>query len=204
MDNRKFESAASATPPTAPASPSSGYPTNGNPGTGTPATLPGEFWFHKIGEELRAIITDAGLTPSDSNLTQLLTAIRRQATESLFGMAKLATQAQTNAGSDDHTMVTPLKLKAGFAISLAANGYIVFPSFFSNLIIQWGAANFSTGGTANTFPLAFPNNVLSICFGNTGTAGLTTFISTTSNTLSAFTVKSSANTGNYFYLAIGN
>jgi hypothetical protein len=76
MDNRKFQSAASATPPTAPVSPSSGYPTNGNPGTGTPATLPGEFWFHKIGEELRAIITDAGLTPSDTDLGQVLAAIK--------------------------------------------------------------------------------------------------------------------------------
>jgi hypothetical protein len=76
MDNRKFQSAASATPPTAPVSPSSGYPTNGNPGTGTPATLPGEFWFHKIGEELRAIIADAGITPSDSDLGQVLAAIK--------------------------------------------------------------------------------------------------------------------------------
>jgi hypothetical protein len=76
MDNRKFQSAASATPPTAPVSPSSGYPTNGNPATGTPATLPGEYWFHQIGEELRTIIAAAALTPDKANLTQLLTALR--------------------------------------------------------------------------------------------------------------------------------
>jgi len=78
MDNRKFQSAASATPPSAPGSPSSGYPTNGNPGTGTPATLPGEYWFHKVGEELRTVITDAGITPSDADLGQLSRAIKTE------------------------------------------------------------------------------------------------------------------------------
>ena len=75
MDNRKFQAAASATPPSAPGSPSSGYPTNGNPGTGTPATLPGEFWFHSIGEEIRAAIVGSGQTPSAANLAQLWQAI---------------------------------------------------------------------------------------------------------------------------------
>lgn len=76
MDNRNFQSAASTTAPTSPASPSNGYPTNGNPATGTVATQPGAFWFHKIGEELRAVITGAGLTPSDSDLTQVFKAIQ--------------------------------------------------------------------------------------------------------------------------------
>jgi len=72
MDNRKFQSAASATPPSAPGSPSTGYPTNGNPGTGTPATLPGEYWFHAIGEEIRSVISVlGGLTPTHATLTQL-------------------------------------------------------------------------------------------------------------------------------------
>lgn len=73
--DRAFASGASGTPPTAPASPSIGYPTNGNAGTGTPATKPGEYWYHMITEEMRAVIAAAGLTPSQSNLTQLLQAL---------------------------------------------------------------------------------------------------------------------------------
>lgn len=73
--DRAFASGASGTPPTAPASPSIGYPTKGNAGTGTPATKPGEYWYHMITEEMRAVIAAAGLTPSLSDLTQLLQAL---------------------------------------------------------------------------------------------------------------------------------
>lgn len=80
MDNRAWLSGASATPPTAPVSPSSGYPTGGNPLTATPPTNPGAFWFHQTGEELRGVIVAAGLTPSTGALDQLLTAL-----QALFG-----------------------------------------------------------------------------------------------------------------------
>lgn len=76
MDNRSFESAASATPPSAPASPSSGYPTNGNPSLAIPATVPGDYWFHQFGEEMRNVIEDASLTPDAADLTQLSQAIQ--------------------------------------------------------------------------------------------------------------------------------
>ncbi|MCX7084297.1 MAG: hypothetical protein NTY69_02020 [Methylococcales bacterium] len=76
MENRNFQSAASATPPSAPSSPSAGYPTNGSAGSGIPATQPGAYWFHKIGEELRAIITNSGITPSDSDLSQIAKSIQ--------------------------------------------------------------------------------------------------------------------------------
>lgn len=77
MDNRVWSSGASASPPTAPASPSNGYPSSGDPQTATPATKGGAFWFHQIGEELRAVLTAAGITPSTSNNAQLLEAIQR-------------------------------------------------------------------------------------------------------------------------------
>lgn len=77
MDNRVFQVGASATPPTPPASPSNGYPTNGDPVTSMPATQPGEFWFHQIGEELRAILVAAGVVPSTGNTAQVVEAIQR-------------------------------------------------------------------------------------------------------------------------------
>lgn len=76
MDNRSFESGAGASAPTAPASPSSGYPQKGNPGTGTPATKPGPYWYHQMGEEVRSVIAAAGITPSNTDLTQLSKAIQ--------------------------------------------------------------------------------------------------------------------------------
>lgn len=76
MDNRKWQAAASATPPADEASPSSGYPTDGNTSTPTPATIPGARWFHQVGEEIRAVIAAAGLTPDSAVLTQLRDAIQ--------------------------------------------------------------------------------------------------------------------------------
>ena len=46
------------------------------------------------------------------NLTAVLANLARPSTELIAGLAKLATQAITNAGADDSTMVTPKKLKA--------------------------------------------------------------------------------------------
>lgn len=75
MDPRNYKSGAAASPPDAPAAPSNGYPTEGNPGSGVPATNPGPFWYYKIGESLRNIITNAGLTPDDGDLNLLQKAI---------------------------------------------------------------------------------------------------------------------------------
>lgn len=75
MNLSKYEAAASGTPPSAPASPSTGYPTDGNPATPVPATVPGEYWFYQQQAELNNVLTTAGLTPDHTNLTQLAAAI---------------------------------------------------------------------------------------------------------------------------------
>lgn len=74
MEPRNWLSGASATPPAAPSSPSVGYASGGVPGV-SPATNPGPHWFHKIAEELRGVIVAGGVTPSDSSLTQMMTAL---------------------------------------------------------------------------------------------------------------------------------
>lgn len=82
MEPRNYLANAGGTPPEAPASPSNGYPQSAVPGV-SEATVPGPHWFFKVGEELRAIITAAGLTPSDANIAQLLAALQGG-----FGLAK--------------------------------------------------------------------------------------------------------------------
>lgn len=52
------------------------HPTAGNAGTGTPASVPGAYWYHMITEELRQLLTDAGLVPSSSDLTQVSKAVQ--------------------------------------------------------------------------------------------------------------------------------
>ncbi|WP_273829635.1 MULTISPECIES: phage tail protein [Pseudomonas] len=96
-----------------------------------------------------------------------LEGLARQATETNIGLARIATQTQVEGGSDDATFVTPKKLRRGFALSLASNGYIAFPSWLGGLIVQWGYVQTASTVTANTFiytpvtwPIAFPNALL--------------------------------------------
>jgi len=92
-----------------------------------------------------------------------LAPLAQQATEIKHGTAKLATQALTDAGADDTTIVTPKKLRWGFQILKEINGYIIFPSWLGGLIIQWGRVS-GNGGTdiATAFPIAFPNGMYSL------------------------------------------
>lgn len=68
--DRVFESGAAASPPSAPASPSSGYPSSSNP------TVPGAHWFYQMTEELLGILTYAGITPDHTDVTQVLAALK--------------------------------------------------------------------------------------------------------------------------------
>lgn len=80
-------------------------------------------------------------------------------TEGVRGIAKVATQSETNAGLDDVKIVTPKKLRAGFSANLASNGYITFPTWLGGFVIQWGVVT-AANGSAVTFnyPTSFPNN----------------------------------------------
>lgn len=78
-------------------------------------------------------------------------------------MVEIATQAETNAGTDDARVVTPKKLRFGFSANLAQRGYITFPSWLGGLIIQWGRDNGNgTDVTTFNFPLAFPTEVFTM------------------------------------------
>ncbi|MEY3760056.1 MAG: hypothetical protein RIR39_1547 [Pseudomonadota bacterium] len=145
MENRKYQSGAVSTPPSAPAIPSVGYPTNGNPGSGVNATQPGEHWFYKIGEEIRAVITGASLIPTDSDLTQLFKAIQ-----------SIASAFKTPEG----TIIA-------FAGSAAPSGYLACPTtptlisrvtyaaLFAAIGTTWGAGDGSTTFGMPYFPAGY-------------------------------------------------
>ncbi|MGG7672340.1 phage tail protein [Pseudomonas sp. WC2] len=91
-----------------------------------------------------------------------LSALAQQATETNQGTAKVATQVLTDSGTDDATIVTPKKLRLGFQILKAANGYVVFPSWLGGLIIQWGYASIPAASTTVPFSLSYPNACLCV------------------------------------------
>lgn len=141
MDLSVHQSGAAATPPIPPASPSIGYPTPGNPGTGLAASIPGAYWRYQLQAEMAAVIAAAGLTPNHASLTQVRDAIRALAD------AEIVYQF----GATD---TTPDKCH------LNENGWQILPS---GLIIQWGSVSIYTTGApgtwltwAATLPIAFP------------------------------------------------
>ena len=73
--DRIYEKGAAANPPAAPAEPSTGYPTAGDPRRGVPATVPGAWWHHMMAEEMATVIEAANLAPDHASLTQLRDAI---------------------------------------------------------------------------------------------------------------------------------
>lgn len=196
MEPRNYLADAVDNPPEPPESPSSGFPTDGKPLGGQEATIPGAWWIYKVGESLRRVIVAAGLTPSDENLDLLKDAIFSAATSK-------ASQAEVNAGEDDDKFVTPKKLRWGFSVLLEANGYIVFPTWFSSIIIQWGetasiGANGGSSGTIN-FLVPFPTKAAYVSM--IGTAPVTT--GTNTNLTLATKTNSSFSFINSYLSAVG-
>lgn len=91
-----------------------------------------------------------------------LTALVVQATETVIGIAEIATQTEADAGTDDARIVTPKKLLNGQAMSLTvpagnAGGYYKAPTWMGGWILQWGSVNvLNTGTTSTSFTIAFP------------------------------------------------
>ena len=82
-----------------------------------------------------------------------------QATEVNQGTARVATQPQADAGADDVTIVTPKKMRFGFAMNFtAASGYVLFPTWLGGLLLQYGRASLAADQFATlTWPLAWPD-----------------------------------------------
>ncbi|WP_421284857.1 phage tail protein [Aeromonas veronii] len=114
----------------------------------------------------------------------------KQASESVQGMVKVATQQQTDTGAADDVVITPKKLRFGYSANFSANGYVALPSFLGGWIIQWGRFNVPPNAIGNmvdgsgwdfALPISFPTtSLVSIAsFGNPNTGGTGSEVSRT-------------------------
>lgn len=109
--------------------------------------------------------TDTGQLVLKEDILGILTA----ATESASGKIEIATQDETDAGTDDNRAITPEKLAAyselainkGHDIKQEGHYYLPAETGGDHLLVNWGKV---TSSGAVTFDEAFP----SICFGVAG------------------------------------
>ncbi|WP_420876022.1 gp53-like domain-containing protein, partial [Pseudomonas taiwanensis] len=142
---------------------------------------------------------------SPKKLSAWFSTVVAQATETVAGFAKIASQVQTNAGTDDTTIVTPKKLRNGFAYLMGASGYIAFPSWLGGWIFQWGAGSIVTGATVTvTLPIPFPNAAgRALCCHGSGSGAVPTSIGTLTQTSLTLNMPAT-NSGTVLFVAIGN
>lgn len=139
--------------------------------TGQVGSLITADWGNAMTSEIISVIEAAELVPTEGQNDQLVGAIEKlvsegsppMATEEVAGIARIATQAQVSAGADDASAVTPKKLRMGFSMSLAQNGYVAFPSWLGGLILQWGKnVSVSAASATITFPYTFPKSCYTV------------------------------------------
>jgi hypothetical protein len=73
--DRYWQAYAVADPPATPDENAGGFPSNGNPLVGISGTVPGEWWYHAITEELRNATIALGASPDFTKTDQLATAL---------------------------------------------------------------------------------------------------------------------------------
>lgn len=93
---------------------------------GTASTKKGDYWYVTGSGTTQGIVLNPGdviianidnASPTLATDYIFLESNRDQASETVLGVIRLATQAETNAGTDDTRAVTPLKLHTWFAQS---------------------------------------------------------------------------------------
>uniref|UniRef100_UPI0025B7163F gp53-like domain-containing protein n=1 Tax=Aeromonas caviae TaxID=648 RepID=UPI0025B7163F len=137
----------------------------------------------------------------------------KQASETVLGMLKVASQSQTDDGTADDVAVTPRKLRSGFASLMSQNGYIALPTWMGGLIIQWGRTpdSIENADIVVTLPTTFPREVYSVAFAGDTFQGAVNFNRTLSELVrgsfkySAMATGLSTKYAGYgcYYIAIG-
>lgn len=162
------------------------FPVGSNPTAGTKAgdywyvtvagSIPGEAVFN-VGDVIVAKVNNAS-TLSAADWIQL-EVNREQATESILGLVEIATQTETNTGTNDTAAVTPLKLKTlldnrtgGYAADLigSSTSYAVTHNLGTkDLVIE--VYEVATGETVYTDVVRTSNDVVTISFAQAPASG---------------------------------
>jgi hypothetical protein len=88
--------------------------------TGSGGTKSGDYWYVTTAGTVQGVILNVGdvlvatvdnASTTDPSQWIFLESNRDQATETVKGVAEIATQSEVNTGTDDERIVTPLKLK---------------------------------------------------------------------------------------------
>ena len=108
--------------------------------------------------------TDTGQLATTSFVKAAILAISN-ATESVFGLVRVGTQTEVDAGVLDTTAVTPKKLKWGVSYVMSANGFIVFPSWLGGLVLQWASTVVPTSINGGTVTVTLPHAFAAEAFG---------------------------------------
>ncbi|WP_241300460.1 hypothetical protein [Burkholderia stabilis] len=111
--------------PTPESAAAEGYFTEGNPATGTPATKVRASWLNMIQEELRGLVTAAGLTPSKTNYSQVAAAVRALISGAAQG---INSSAKINGVNSANLLVNGSGELGASGWSLAANFLAVIDS----------------------------------------------------------------------------
>ena len=73
----------------------------------------------------------------------------------------IASQAEVEQGLSETAVVTPKRLRLGFAASWTANGYLILPSWLGGFVFQWGTTPASPSiGAQKNFVIPFPTKFL--------------------------------------------
>jgi hypothetical protein len=81
----------------------------------------------------------------------------KQASESMLGMSKVASQNQTDQGVADDVIVTPKKARHGFAMVTTSGAMALrLPSFLGGWLFQGGVGVPTSGVSTITFPISYP------------------------------------------------
>ncbi len=95
---------------------------------------------------------------------------------------------------------------AGFRSSIAANGWILFPTSLGGLMIQWGLSPDPNGGTITfNLPTTFPNNAFMMSLTNhRASGGDNREVSVISLSTSQATITNDGSSEGCYFIAIGN
>ncbi|MGL4886377.1 MAG: hypothetical protein ACRC4V_08555 [Aeromonas veronii] len=120
-------------------------------------------------EAIKKVISDRAATQSEVNnsdpstQTDKFVTVKtlwgwvKQASESVLGLTRFATQPQVDAGTADDVVITPKKARNGFTMITTTGALAVrLPTFLGSWLVQCGTGVPTAGFATITLPISYP------------------------------------------------